>query len=122
MNIKNIVCDGLNITVKNKVVSIIGNIDSRQPGNLLKVFFTDLSNEMITNKIKKITIDITKLEFLNSSGIKQFVDWIMSIDNMEDDEKYEIDIITNPELLWQESSISSLIFLNPHYVRKIVSK
>lgn len=102
-------------------VLISGNIDSQAPSKFLMPFFKDVHNEVISKNIKEIKLDIRKLNFLNSSGIKELVDWILKLDTLPEEQKYVITILTNPELLWQESSISTLVYLNTKLVKKVTA-
>ncbi len=67
-------------------------------------------------------IDIKDLKFLNSSGIKEFVDWVMDLSTLSEEQQYFVEVITNPDQIWQESSISTLVYLNQKLIKKTVSK
>ncbi|MCG8570109.1 MAG: STAS domain-containing protein [Spirochaetes bacterium] len=99
-------------------IYVSGNIDCQNPRYFMEPFFSEIHEHMINSKLKKIVIDITALKFLNSSGIRELVDWVMKLDTIPDDQKYAITFLCNPEYLWQESSIATIVFLNSDFVNK----
>jgi hypothetical protein len=118
--VKNLKVEGADIFFNNDTLLISGSIDGRDPGKFLNPYFTRLHEAIINSGIKEINVDLTKLTFLNSSGIKEFVEWIMKIESLNENKKYNITFLTNSDLLWQESSISTLVYLNPILLKKIV--
>ncbi len=113
---------GVEITVLGDTVVFKGSIDCSTPGAFLNPFFNELNTKLIEAEMKSVKVDITQLSFLNSSGIKEFVNWVMGLSKVSPDKQYTIEIITNPDQIWQESSISTLVYLNTKLVKKTVSK
>ena len=72
----------------------------------------------VFERVKDIIVDITNLRFLNSAGIRELVDWVMKLNSLTEDEKYKIKFLCSSEHKWQESSISTLIYLNPEFTSK----
>jgi hypothetical protein len=118
--VKNLHENGVDIEFNDDTLYISGSIDNRNPGKFLNPYFSKLHEEIVNSGKKEVKVDLTKLTFLNSSGIKEFVEWIMKIDSLQDNRKYNITFLTNSELLWQESSISTLVYLNPMLLKKVV--
>ena len=117
---KNLHENGVEIKFNNDTLVIAGSIDNRDPGKYLNPYFSQLHNDIVDSGIKEIKVDLTQLTFLNSSGIKEFVEWIMKIEQLQENKQYNLVFLTNSELLWQESSISTLVYLNPDILKKIV--
>ena len=84
----------------------------------MEPFLNEVHASIVDNNIKDITVDITDLRFLNSAGIRELVDWVMKLNSLEDDKKYKIKFLCSSEHKWQESSMSTLIYLNPDYTSK----
>ncbi|OHD05401.1 MAG: hypothetical protein A2086_13655 [Spirochaetes bacterium GWD1_27_9] len=116
---KKVVEGNVELKAEGDTIFINGNIDCQGPGKFMNPFFSDVHNDILKNSMKNVKLDIRKLTFLNSSGIKELVEWIMKLDILSDAQKYTITILTNPEFMWQESSISTLVYLNTNYVKKV---
>jgi len=108
----------LEMKFEKKTLSIAGTIDYREPDKILEPFFGNLHSNILKSGIKKIEIDVTKLLFLNSSGIKEFVQWFINIELLSSDKRYQVKFLINSNLLWQESTISTIININPSFIRK----
>ena len=109
---------GVTLKVDNDIVYFIGNIDSRQPGELMSQFFVEVPSQLVSKSFKEVNVDITQLQFLNSSGIKELAKWIMTLNSTPEDKKYKIGFICDKNLVWQDTSISTLTLLNPDYIGK----
>ena len=112
--------NGVTLSVDGTTVIIAGCIDTARPGEFIQPFLKELNKKIISNGIKAITLDVTKLSFLNSAGIREIVEWILMLDTLPDHQKYSIHIIYNSRYIWQESSISTFVFLNADFVSKEV--
>ena len=109
---------GVELKTEGTRVFITGCINHPKPGIFMEPFIDKVHNNIIENKIKDIIVDITNLRFLNSAGIRELVDWVMKLNSLTEDEKYKIKFLCSPEHKWQESSISTLIYLNPEFTSK----
>lgn len=65
--------DKFKFSASGDTVVLKGEIDVQDPGIILNPFF----NKVLTQMDNSVRIDITELDFLNSSGIKVFVSFIM---------------------------------------------
>ncbi|MCG8570183.1 MAG: hypothetical protein MJB14_08590 [Spirochaetes bacterium] len=107
-----------NFHVSNTELKITGTIDDKNPGLYMEPFIEELHQNILQNSVTEIEIDITELSFLNSAGIKELINWIIKLDTLPEEQKYKIIFICNKNHLWQESSISTMSFLNQQYVEK----
>jgi hypothetical protein len=114
--------NNLEMSFENNILDIRGSIDFQEPEKIIGSYFRKIHNHVVEKGMKDIKINITNLSFLNSSGIKEFVEWIMNIESLENEKKYSITFLTNSEFLWQESSISTLMHLSPDNIKKIIQK
>ena len=109
---------GIVLSVEGTTVSIAGYMNSLQPGEFMQPFIRELNQEIINNGIRSINLDLTNLAFLNSAGIREIVDWILMLDTLPEHQRYSIHIIYSSRYLWQESSISTFVFLNTDFISK----
>jgi hypothetical protein len=116
LNIKNFTSENVSITIKENTIFISGTIDDLAPGIYLMPFLKSVNDALIKNKIKEIHVDVRDLQFINSSGIKELVYWIMKATKLKDEHKYRIIFICNPEIEWQTDSIAKVTLLAPHLV------
>ena len=73
-----------------------GTIDMIDPYNDIYPFLKNIHNEIVENNIKNVNADFINLKFMNSSGIKTFILWLMLINEVPEEKKYVINIIHNP--------------------------
>jgi hypothetical protein len=67
-----------------------------------------LHGEMQARKAPAAVIDLTKLEFMNSSCFKAFVTWIDRVQELDPAAHYRIRFVSNPTILWQRRSLQAL--------------
>ena len=112
--------DGIAMKIKNGIIDISGNIKCSNPNKIMEPFINEVHNNIIKNEIKSIKIDIRGLFYLNSSGIKQMVNWVLRLEQLSNSQKYIITFLYNPDITWQETFISSLVCLNTDFIKKII--
>lgn len=98
--------DKVELFYDNGKIFITGNIDHRRPEEIISPFYDHIISDVIENKIEKLKVDVTGLNFLNSSGIKEFIRWIKDISD------YKLVFIINPDISWQ-SSFTKMTLLSP---------
>ena len=120
VNFDEISMDGTSLKVitqsKNIILKIDGHIELKEPDKIFDPFFENLHNKLLENKVKKITCDIKNLVFINSSGIKSLINWIMKLNDLEDSKKYKIIFLHNKNIPWQTTSLKNLCFLVPNFI------
>ena len=67
-----------------------GVIDLPDPGILLTPYFTELHDAVLENSSEEIIFDITELTYINSSGIKAIIKYVLKILHLEAEKKYKI--------------------------------
>lgn len=55
-----------------------------------------------------MVVDLTRLEFMNSSCFKSFVAWIEQVQNLDPSEQYRIQFLSDPNMHWQRRSLKAL--------------
>jgi hypothetical protein len=61
----------------------------------------------------EVRVDVTSLAFLNSSGIKEFLSWILRRNRLPAEKKYKINFIFDPAVAWQPITLPRLRDLDP---------
>jgi hypothetical protein len=100
------------IRVKGTTISFAGNIDSMDTIKELGPLFSGLHEEIIEKNIKRIQIDITRLDFVNSSGISLFIKWTNEDVCLPDKQQYTIEFICSKENSWHFNSFETLTKIN----------
>jgi hypothetical protein len=93
-----------------------GKINMQNPGAIFGPFFDELHQKIVDTGIKNVTADFTDLQFLNSSGLKSIIRWIMNDASLPPDNQYNIKILYNKEIGWQETSLTTFKDLVPDLV------
>jgi hypothetical protein len=120
IDVKPVSESGIEMTAEGTTITFAGSINHPRPQVFMEPFIEDVHNSIVNNKIKEIDLDITELRFLNSSGIREIVDWVLKMSKLPEDEKYKINFVCSKQHKWQESSITTLIYLNQNYTNKIM--
>ncbi|MCK4798257.1 MAG: hypothetical protein KAT05_12825 [Spirochaetes bacterium] len=110
--------DGIMMQIENGIIYISGYIKCSNPGRIMKPFIKEVQDNILKNEIKSIKINISNIKYLNSSGIKEIVNWALKLDRLPDNQKYSITFLYNSEIAWQETFLSSLVCLNSDLIKK----
>ncbi len=117
------VCDKENAKIEVKdnsdggiTVYFHGKINMQNPGAIFGPYFDELHSKIVDSKIKNVIADFTDLQFLNSSGLKSIIRWIMSDAKLPEENQYTIKILYNKEIGWQETSLTTFKDLVPELI------
>ncbi|OHD07280.1 MAG: hypothetical protein A2086_05425 [Spirochaetes bacterium GWD1_27_9] len=118
LDIKNFITDKVKIefieeTIEKVKLDFIGELDFENPESVVFPFFNEIHNKVISNKVKCVEVDFTKLEFLNSSGLKTLIKWIKTDITLPEDNRYKFKIIATSKIHWQENALKVLPMLSP---------
>ncbi len=92
---------------KEIAVHLQGNADVTAPPALDELI-GKIHTEANRHSISEAVIDIRDLEFMNSSSFKTLISWIMQIKELEQDQRYRLRFLSNPEQPWQKRSLETL--------------
>jgi len=120
MNKSNFKFEDLNykIEINNNLINFIGTIEIKSLNDNFKEYIQKIHEYILNKNFKDIKIDFTKLIFMNSSGIKVIVEWLLKLEELPEEKKYKVLFIYDPKILWQESTINTLLFLNENLLSK----
>jgi hypothetical protein len=97
------------------LVSFSGTAElSAKPG--LDDLLGRLHAELLSRHVRQVSVDVTKLEFMNSSCFKSFVSWIDEATKVEDPDQYRIEFLTNAAHHWQKRSLHALECFAPELI------
>jgi hypothetical protein len=82
----------------------------------LDAFFAHLHAEALRLGIHQAVIDIRKLEFMSSSGLKAITTWLLAIDEMKPAQRYRVVFLSSGSH-WQSRSMQALKYFAPGVVR-----
>ncbi|MBA3538813.1 MAG: hypothetical protein H0T79_04230 [Deltaproteobacteria bacterium] len=88
-------------------VKLIGTADVRALVHL-ETLAPDVHAEVLRLGVRDVLVDVTSLEFMNSSCMKTFVTWIGLDQALEPAQQYRIHFISNPDIHWQRRSLHAL--------------
>ncbi len=93
-----------------------GKIDDADPGIFMDPTLEEIHGQIVVNALTEVNADFTELSFLNSSGIKSLIKWIMRQTELADDQKYKINFLYSSRITWQQTSLKALTYLAPKTV------
>jgi anti-anti-sigma factor len=99
-------------------IEISGNIDLQNVSHV-GTMMTALIAELEKRKIHEARVDLRRLYFINSSGLKLFVTWITRVGEMLPVQRYKIVFVANNKLQWQKRSLRALSALDPTLVHLV---
>lgn len=95
---------------------IAGEIDMRDPAQAILPHLLNIHEELIAQEIKIISVDFSNLNYVNSSGIKTMISWLMKSKDVPDGKGYKVKIIPNSDIAWQESTFPVIYKLFPDLI------
>jgi hypothetical protein len=121
LNIGELAQEGFRIEVadtKNTVTVIFdGSIDIQEPQYVLEDYFNLIHTKMIEKGLKTVYCDFNKLHYINSSGIKCLLKWILkNYQGLDQNQKYAYIFIIDDNMKWQADGIGFLKKIAPELI------
>lgn len=88
-------------------VALIGTADLLVKGHLDR-FLHALHAEAQRRALTEVSVDVRRLEFMNSSCLKSFAWWIGTVQDQPAEGRYRIVFLSSPTVYWQRRSLDSL--------------
>src|ERR1035437_7689541 len=88
-----------------------GKIDDADPGSFMDPALEAIHGQIVAHALREVNADFIELGFLNSSGIKSLIKWIMRQTELGDDQKYKINFLYSSRVTWQQTSLKALTYL-----------
>ena len=101
------------LRVDGDTIYIAGEIDQMSPRDFMAGFLEIVHNMALGEGLAAVKVDVTELAFLNSSGIKEFLSWILRRNRIPPEKKYRINFLFDPSVSWQPITLPRLRDLDP---------
>ena len=98
-------------------LEFIGEIDMRDPELALLDFLLRANGIVAGLADRKLFVDFTRLTYMNSSGIKLLITWLMGIRELPPEKQFVLIVHHDPESAWQTSCLPILQKILPDFVR-----
>jgi hypothetical protein len=89
-------------------VQLRGTISTVNPAAVLNPFVEGVHAHALEAGAKEVRVDLTQLEFCNSSGFKSFIHWIERIQQTPEPKRYKLRFVSTKERRWQRASLLAL--------------
>jgi hypothetical protein len=103
----------VSLRVDGDTVFVAGEIDQLSPRDFMAGFLEIVHNMALGEGLGEVKVDVTALGFLNSSGIKEFLSWILRRNRIAPEKKYKINFLFDPTVAWQPITLPRLRDLDP---------
>lgn len=103
----------VSLRVDGDTVFVAGEIDQLSPRDFMAGFLEIVHNMALGEGLGEVKVDVTALAFLNSSGIKEFLSWILRRNRIPREKKYKINFLFDPAVAWQPITLPRLRDLDP---------
>jgi len=100
-------------------LALSGEIDMASNAALSTVL-TATHEEAVRAKVGTVSVDLTALNFVNSSGLKHFVTWLRAVSELAPSAGYRITFICSRVAKWQQRSIEVLRCFAPDVVTVVM--
>lgn len=100
--------DGVEVHIVDDVVHFAGVIAMRDPYATVTPYLAQIHRAAVESGITQLRVDITKLRFMNSSGIRSLVDWVEWILAEPQASRYELHFVTKVDVTWQGTTLSAI--------------
>jgi hypothetical protein len=101
--------------VAEDTVALRGQLLFNRGHDAVAVHLDDLHQRAVSGQLRRFTVDVRTLDFVNSSAIRIFVDWAAKAERA----KYCLRFLTDQHVTWQRLSFSVLRSLSPEAVEVI---
>ena len=91
-----------------------GTVEARDPGATFDPYWAGLDDAVRQQGLRQVELDISGLDFMNSSGILTLVRWLMKVKAQP---AYQIVLRHDQNLTWQKTNVPVLAKLAPAVVR-----
>lgn len=84
-----------------------------QVSDQLGPFLVRVHQEALRLGVSEVTVDLLKLEFMNSSCFKRLVTWLSTLREVEGQPPYAVRFLSSPRVRWQKASLQALSCFAP---------
>ena len=84
-----------------------------QVSDQLGPFLSRVHEEALRLGAREVTVDLVKLEFMNSSCFKRLVTWLNALREVQGKSSYAVRFLSSPRVRWQKASLMALSCFAP---------
>ena len=88
-------------------LKLTGNADMNAKESL-DALLPRVHEESMRSSAAEVVVDFRELEFMDSSCFKSFVTWISEVQELAEEKRYRIRLLSRPEMHWQRRSLHAL--------------
>jgi hypothetical protein len=92
-------------------VRFSGIIEDANPGLFMDPLLDGVHAQVVAQKLPTVVVDLAKLGFLNSSGIKSLIKWVTKRTQLPEAERYAIQLNYSDGVTWQLTSLKAITYL-----------
>ena len=92
----------------NKVVLTCSGSAETEALTTLHSVLSGLHEAILLDPVPTVVADVRALEFASSSCLKAFVTWLQRVQELGDQQRYQIVFRSNPRHMWQRRSLGAL--------------
>lgn len=93
-----------------------GILDAREAANIVQPELMRLHEALMAENVPLVRLDISAVEYINSSGLKAFMVWFLAAANSKP-ATYRIEVLFDSEVSWQQLSLQPMERLAPKTVQ-----
>lgn len=87
--------------------SISGNADLSL-GVALDRFLKSVHDQACRQQVRRVTLDLRALTFMNSSGLSSLAGWVAQIQDLPTPAQYQVKLLASPDSFWQRRSLYAI--------------
>jgi hypothetical protein len=92
--------------IDSETLVVSGLVMDMDPGKVLMPHITELHERVVAQRRHQFAVDVRALTFVNSSGIRVFIDWLGLI--QRGGRAYTLRVIMDPGVTWQRLTFGAL--------------
>ena len=93
-----------------------GTLDTRDAAAVVQPHLLELHEEVVRAKVPLVELEVERVEYMNSSGLKSFMAWFLTAAHAPEG-RYRIDVRIDASREWQRLSFRPMERLAPTTVR-----
>jgi hypothetical protein len=90
------------------LIKFTGTIDHPNPGEFMDPLLEKVHTDALAQQASEVVADFSELGFLNSSGIKSLIKWVMKQMELSADQRYPIKFLYSTKVTWQQTSLKAI--------------
>lgn len=93
-----------------------GTLDANDSTAHLQPHLLAFHDQLLANAVREVTVDVTGVAYMNSSGVKCFMTWFIKAERSKTP-PYVIQIVFDPQRTWQYVSFTTMGRIAPKVLR-----